>query len=736
MFEWCRGFVTLVLACAFLLPSSVRAVVSVQVVSPQVGDQEVGNPIIVEQTPSSRRIPEHNSATTSVLQGVVRDQHGRAVPGVTLELGIAGRASYSTTTDVEGIFRLRAIKLGHFELKGTREGFQALGIPDLAIEKPDSFSIELTMKSLEEPMWQGNSGSGLPGTDRLPPLEAASSQPYPGLRFRSSGLEDLSPEEIPPASANFSPAPDRWTIAMPDWRRYQKQDDVPYTKGKWYDPFNRNKLKGDYPIFGQRWFFNFTGTSETGFELRRLPVPSGLDQVNPGSSGFFGRGEQAFTSESLRFSFDLFRGDTSFRPVDFRFHFTPEVNLNFLQVRERGIVNVDPRRGTTRFDTHVGLQEGFVEAKLRDLSSSYDFVSLRAGIQQFTSDFRGFLFSEEQPGIRIFGTLRSNRYAYNAAWFYLVEKNTNSGLNTFQKRQQQVYVANLYIQDFIAKGYTTQFSVHLNCDYGGIHYDDNGFLVRPAPVGGVINGKIKTHNIRAYYLGWTGNGHLGSINISHAFYQALGHDDFNAIAGRRININARMGALELSKDKDWVRYRASVFYASGDSSRRSGASRTDGTARGFDSIVDNTHFAGSDFSFWDSEGIRLTGTGVGLVSPGSLLPSLRSNKEEGQANFVNPGLLLFNLGVDFIVTPKLRAFMNTNYLRFSRTESLELLLFQNPIRHGIGTDFGAGVEYRPPLTENIVIRGGASALVPDRGFKDLYNGRTFLSLFAKVKFQF
>jgi len=702
----------------------------------QVGDQESRRPIIVEQAPANRRIPERSSATGAVLQGVVRDQHGRAVPGASVELKTTGVVRYSASTDVEGIFRLRGIQPARYEVKLAREGCRTLAIPDLALSRPDVFNIELTMELLNEPIGRRDSLSGLPGIERLPPAEIVAGEPYPGLRSPSTQAVELVPEVVPAASANFSPSPDRWDIAMPEWQRYEKQRDVPYVQGHWYDPFNRNKLKGDYPIFGQRWFLNFTGTSETGFDGRRLPVPSGLDSANKGSSGFFGRGEQLLTAENLRLSFDLSRGDTSFRPVDFRIRFTPEVSLNFLQARERGIVNVDPRRGTTRFDSHVGLQEGFVEAKLHDLSPSYDFVSVRAGIQQFTSDSRGFLFSEEQPGVRIFGNLRSNRFAYNAVWFYFLEKNTNSGLNTLQKRQQQVYVANVYAQDFLAKGYTAQFSFHFNRDYGGIHYDDNGFLVRPAPVGGVINGKINTHNIHAYYLGWTGNGHIGRINVSNAFYQALGHDDFNAIAGRRVDINARMGALELSVDKDWMRYRASVFYASGDSSRRSGASRTDGTARGFDSIVDNTHFAGSDFSFWDSEGIRLTGTGVGLVSPGSLLPSLRSNKEEGQANFVNPGLLLFNLGADFTLTPKLRAFVNTNYLRFDRTESLELLLFQNPIRHGIGTDFGAGVEYRPPLSENIVLRGGASALVPAQGFKDIYNGQTLLSLFANVKFQF
>jgi len=523
---------------------------------------------------------------------------------------------------------------------------------------------------------------------------------------------------------------------MPEWRRYDKQPDAPYVKGHWYDPFNRNQMKGDYPIIGQRWFFNFTGTSETGFDGRRVPTPSGLNSVDPGSGGFFGRGEQAFVAEDLRLSFDLFRGDTTFRPVDFRIRFTPEINLNFLQTRERGIVNIDTRKGTNRFDTHVGLQEAFVEAKLHDLSPNYDFVSVRAGIQQFTSDFRGFIFSEEQPGVRLFGNLRSNRLAYNLAWFHLLEKNTNSGLNTFQNRGQQVYVANLYVQDFFAKGYTTEFSFHYNQDNASVHYDDNGFLVRPAPVGAVVNGTVHPHNIHAYYLGWTGNGHIGRINVSNAFYQVLGHDDFNTIAGRRVDINARMAALELSVDKDWVRYRASVFYASGDSSNRSGSSRTDGTARGFDSIVDDTHFAGTDNSFWDSEGIRLTATGVALVNPMSLLPDLRSSKEEGQANFVNPGIYVFNLGADFNVTPKLRAFVNSNYLRFDRTEPLELLLFQLPIRHSIGEDYGAGFEYRPPLSENIVIRGGASALVPGQGLQDIFDGKVMFSVFAKVKFQF
>ena len=48
-------------------------------------------------------------------------------------------------------------------------------------------------------------------------------------------------------------------------------------------------------------------------------------------------------------------------------------------------------------------------------------------------------------------------------------------------------------------------------------FDENGFLVRPAPIG-----LIEPHKIRAYYAGLGGDGHWGPINITHQFYQAFG----------------------------------------------------------------------------------------------------------------------------------------------------------------------------------------------------------------------
>ena len=57
-----------------------------------------------------------------------------------------------------------------------------------------------------------------------------------------------------------------------------------------------------------------------------------------------------------------------------------------------------------------------------------------------------------------------------------------------------------------------------------------------------------------------------------------------ASPGTPVDINAQMAALEVSYDRDWIRYKASVFYASGDDKP------TDGTAHGFDSIRGQSEF--------------------------------------------------------------------------------------------------------------------------------------------------
>jgi hypothetical protein len=675
-----------------------------------------------------QRIPGRARPTTGVLLGIVLSSDERPViaANVTVRQTQTG-AVLRATTNADGIFRLRDVPAGRYELKIEHEGYESIARDDVRVSAGESVSLHLKMQATTQPA-QKAAASGVPlGLSTAVPLPEEPASAYPGIRRPPAEAEIEFAQPLPPENEVFVPSPDRWTVAMPeDYRRYSVPGEFPYVKSRWWDPFNRNKLKGDYPIIGNRTFFTFTGLSETLVDApRRLPTPSNVAAARPGSIEFFGHGGQGFLNQNFRFTFDLTHGDTSFRPADWRIRITTEANINYIHTRERGIVNQDVRFGTDRTDGHVGLQEAFVEYKLHDLSPNYDFVSVRVGIQQFTSDFRGFVYSEEQPGIRLFGNLRSNRINYNLAYFFHLEKDSNSGLNTFENRKQQVGIANIYIQDFIWKGYTTSFSFHYNRDDADFRFDTNHFLVRPAPIGAVT-----PHQIKAYYAGWSSNGHIKRINVSHAFYQVYGHDTLNPISGRRQNINARMGALELSLDKDWVRFKTSMFYGSGDANPRNGH------ATGFDTIVDNVNFAGGIFSLWNREGIRLTGTGVALTTPASLLASLRPSKEEGQANFVNPGIWVVHAGADFDITPKLRGFLNTSYLRFDRTEALQLLLFQAPVRHHIGQDSSIGVTYRPPLTENISLTGGAALLNSGQGFRDIYSGKNLFSVFGKFRFQF
>jgi hypothetical protein len=191
-----------------------------------------------------------------------------------------------------------------------------------------------------------------------------------------------------------------------------------------------------------------------------------------------------------------------------------------------------------------------------------------------------------------------------------------------------------------------------------------------------------------------------------------------------------MAAAELSVDKDWLRIKGAFFYASGDDDPN------DDEARGFDAIVDIPVFAGGPFSLWNRQGLRLAQTGTGLISPGSLLPTLRTNKDEGQANFVNPGVILVNGGLDIELTPKLRGFANVSYLRFVDTSSMRTLLFQERVGRNIGVEYGAGAQYRPPLSDNIVIVGGFAAMTLGSGLQDIYTRRHLLSAFLNTRLVF
>jgi hypothetical protein len=533
----------------------------------------------------------------------------------------------------------------------------------------------------------------------------------PGFVGRSLGGQPRPVDTSP----DFVPIQDRWRLGLPNWNRYERPLEAPYVSGRWWDPYNQNVLKGDFPIFGQNVFLNLSAIADTLFEARRLPTPSNVSSAEPDSADVFGNGDQLLVNHNFIVSMELFKGDTAFKPRDWELRLTGVFNFNYLKTNENGVVNIDVREGTDRYEEHASLQEFFVEYHLGDLTPTYDFLSTRSGIQGFTSDFRGFIFSDNNLGFRLFGNLGSNRDQFNVVYFRPLEKDTNSGLNRlFDTRGQHLGIINYFRQDFLTLGYTLSLSAHYLHDAGGEHIDENGFVVRPA-----IVGTPAVHTIDAVYLGWTGDGHVGPVNVTHAFYQVVGRDSRNPISARSADINAQMAALELSMDFDWVRPKFSFFWSSGDDKP------FDDRNRGFDSILDNPNFAGGAFSYWVRQGIGLPTTSLELTGRNSIVPALRSSKLEGQPNYVNPGLFLFGLGADFEVTPKVKLSFQANKILFHRTEALEALLFQDRVRNDVGWDLSLGLRWRPLLIDNVIVAVGGATFIGGSGFRDIYQTQEF-----------
>lgn len=550
------------------------------------------------------------------------------------------------------------------------------------------------------------------GTDEYDPLDedAIARNTVNGQR-QAIAVAPVYDSQLPPPEALLPresvPVPDRWRIMQAlDFR-------FPF-----YDPYHQNVLKGDLPVAPEHypeWFFSLGLISDTTYEMRRLPVPvAPQTSANPGALDIYGEGNQNTLSQNIIVSLGLVKGNTTFRPPDYEFRFVPVFNFNQSRVEEERLLRVDPRTGYSRTDNFVGVQELFFDKHLRNVSERYDFDSLRIGIQPMQADFRGFLFQDNALGLRLFGTRDNNHWQYNLAWFRRLEKDTNSGLNDLSQRSRDddVYLFNLYRQDFPRLGFTSQLTAihNRNRESGADYYDDNGFLVRPAVIG-----DVRPHDYQVTYLGYNGDGHFGRYGLSASAYVALGSADGNALAQQEQDIQAWFAAAELSRDFDWIRLRGNFLYASGDKDP------FNDTAGGFDAILENPQFAGADTSFFIRQAVPLVGGGgVALSGRNGVLPSLRSSKDKGQSNFVNPGLTLLGVGGDFDLLPTLRVLGNVSYLRFNETEVLGVLRNQAAPSNELGTDISAGLQFRPLFSQNIVFTASAAALLPGKGLRELY----------------
>jgi hypothetical protein len=559
-----------------------------------------------------------------------------------------------------------------------------------------------------------------PGYVEVPcPIEGQPSQPQvqptdqpvedTGRAPRRQVIERAPPAYVSPIPrpgvadyVDSVPLPDRWRIV--DTLGYQE---------RWFDPYNRNVLKADRPVHGD-WFFNLGVISDTVYELREVPTPVGAISTERPGIDIFGSADQWAAVENLAVEFVYYKGDTVFKPPDYEFRFTPVLNYNYVEIEALQGLNADAREGVTREDYHVGIQAAFIDKHLRNVSDNYDFDSLRIGIQPFSSDFRGFLFQDNQLGVRLFGTRANNKWQYNIAAFRRIEKDTNSGLNDLGEdlREDDVFVVNLYRQDFPVLGFTSQATVlyNRNRENEEFYFNKNDFIERPASIGREV-----PREYDVIYVGYNGDGHFGRLNLTTSVYYAIGEETPGVFVPADVDISALFAAMELSFDFDWIRPRISLLYGSGDDDP------FDDRATGFDAIFENPQFAGADTSYWIRQAVPLIGGGrVALAGRNGVLNSLRSSKEEGQSNFTNPGILLGGLGFDFDLKPTLRLSLNANTLYFDDTAVVEVARNQGPIDKHIGYDVSLSLTYRPLMSQNIVVRASYATLIPGDGFDALF----------------
>jgi len=553
--------------------------------------------------------------------------------------------------------------------------------------------------------------------------------PDPVSQTNEGAVRAPPPEAFP---VDQIPIPDRWRLV----------ESLGLVTERWWDPYNQNTYKGDrpinpdkvpwLPITGDDWFFIVNAISDTVFEPRTFPIPVGVQTTErPDSIDVFGKDTSYVLSQSFIVGAALLKGSTAYKPPDVEYRVTLAANLNYVDVPERRVLFVEPSKPSHRFDHFVGVQEAFFDYHFRNVSDRYDFDSVRIGIQPFQADFRGFLFNDNQLGVRFFGTRDNNRFQYNFGGFWRLEKDTNSGLNAVLQtpRDDYVFYVNAYRQDFLIPALTSQltFVWNANREAQDVQIDDNGFPVRPA-----LLGSLRGRNYDVFYLGYNADGRIGRINLTGSAYYAFGEDRNSFFTDRPADISAYFAALEASYDRDWIRFRLSAAYGSGDDDPY------DDFETGYDAIFENPVFAGADTSYWIRQTIPFAGGGRAISVNGrnGILNSLRSSKEQGQSNFNNPGLMLLGAGADFDITPEFRLSANANHLWFENTATLQALRNEGSIPKAIGWDLSAAAIWRPKATQNIVFRLSAATLISGDGFDDLFtslgNPRAYYSVLANA----
>ena len=180
--------------------------------------------------------------------GMVQATDERTIPGAVIVLTSEDGRRSSGMAGGDGIFRIAGLAPGVYALKSVGGGVlidRAMGIN---LKAGDVLAIELRMQSDNIQVQRNREIASVPGSGSS---EIVSS--YREINRRNLAPKPDAPEVAQTTENNSVPRPDRWKLEYPEWDRYPSRGgEYPYVFGHWYDPFNRNKVKGDYPLSATR----------------------------------------------------------------------------------------------------------------------------------------------------------------------------------------------------------------------------------------------------------------------------------------------------------------------------------------------------------------------------------------------------------------------------------------------------------------------------------------------------
>ena len=226
--------------------------------------------------------------------------------------------------------------------------------------------------------------------------------------------------------------------------------------------------------------------------------------------------------------------------------------------------------------TFLALQEWFVETKIADLSPDYDFVSVRVGIAAVHQRLPRLPLQRHQPRRPPLRHPQLQPRPVQRRLLPPVGEGHQQLLNTFNDRHQNLVIANYYRQDFLFPGYTAQVSLHYN------HDQPTSSSTRTASWSGPTRSASSS---RTRSTSSTSAGPATATSAaSTSRTSSTGRSATTAsipLANQAADDQRADGRDRgLSYDRDWVRFRTSFFYASGDSNPNNSH------ATGFDSILD------------------------------------------------------------------------------------------------------------------------------------------------------